>query len=97
MTAPTVVRDERTTAIENASYRWAYLFMSYGLLLSVAYRGLVRQESSWDLLALVIVGGIVATLYQGNQGILTRRWAYLSAAAIVIAAILGVVLVLFPR
>ena len=36
-TAPSVQRDERTVAVENASYRWAYLFLSFGLLALVAY------------------------------------------------------------
>ena len=49
MSANLVQRDERTTAIENASYRWAYLFLSFGLLLVVAYRSFARQESPWDL------------------------------------------------
>jgi hypothetical protein len=35
-TIPTVHRDERTLAVENASYRWAYLFLSFALLLLVA-------------------------------------------------------------
>jgi hypothetical protein len=52
-----VDRDERTIAVENASYRWAYMFMSFGLLLLVGYRSFVHHESSWDLFALVILGG----------------------------------------
>jgi len=43
-----ILKDERTVAVENASYRWGYLILSYGLLLDVVYRGLVRQESGWD-------------------------------------------------
>lgn len=68
-----IVRDERTVAVENASYRLAYTFISYGVLLIVVYRGFVLNQSSWDLLALVILSGGVATLYQGTHKILDRR------------------------
>jgi hypothetical protein len=70
-----VQRDERTIAVENASYRSAYLFLSYGILALVAYRSFVLHESGWDLLALVILGGVVTTAYQGIHGVLNRQWA----------------------
>jgi hypothetical protein len=81
MTHAVVDRDERTTAVENASYRLAYLVLSFGLLLIVAYRGLVYKESAWDLLGLVILAGAVTTAYQGFHSVLTRRWAWLAAAS----------------
>ena len=93
MTNRAVDRDERTIAVENASYRWGYLFVSFAVLLSVAYRGFALKQASWDLLAIVIVGGFVTTVYQRNQRILTMRWARLTvlgvALAIVIAAVLA--------
>ena len=95
MTANAVDRDERTVAVENASYRAAYLFLSYGLLGITAYRGFVREESAWDLLALVILGGVVAAVYQGRERILTRRWSLTSVAAVVVALVLALLLVLF--
>ena len=89
-----VYRDERTEAVENASYRWAYHVLSYGLLGCVAWRSFVTKESSWDLLALVIAGGIVATLYQGSHRVLSRRWLLATVVAIVIAIVLGTVALL---
>jgi len=97
MTAKPIMRDERTVATENASYRWAYLVMSFGLLVSTAYRSFARNESTWDLLALVILGGAVATFYQGSRRTLSRRWAVASAAAVLLAVVLGVVLALIRR
>jgi hypothetical protein len=97
MTARLVDRDERTVSIENASYRWAYMVLSYGLLVAIAYRGFVNHESSWDLLTLVIVGGLVTTLYQGGRRVLSQRWAMMSAAAAVLAVILSAVIVLLRR
>ena len=89
-----VPHDERTTAVENASYRWAYLLLSYGLLLSVIYRSLVRHESAWDLLALVLLGGVVTTLYQGRRRVLSGRWVVLMALTVTLAAVLAAVFVL---
>src|ERR1700693_3054496 len=63
-TPQSVERDERTVAVENASYRWAYLLLTYALLVDVIYRSLIRHEATWDLLALVVVGGAVCTVYQ---------------------------------
>lgn len=94
MTANAVDRDERTVAVENASYRAAYLLLSYGLLGITAYRGFVREESAWDLLALVILGGLVAAAYQGRAGILSRRWSLSAVAAVVVALVLALLLVL---
>jgi hypothetical protein len=75
MSTPTVRRDERTVAVENASYRLAYLFLSFGLLALVAYRSFVHHESAGDLLALVILGGVLSAAYQGFHKILTAQWA----------------------
>lgn len=85
----TAQRDERTLTVENASYRWAYLVLSFGLLLDVAYRSFARQESAWDLLALVILGGAVATAYQGTHHVLTPRWAMLAAVTMLVAGLIA--------
>ena len=90
MNSNSIVRDERTTAVEGASFRWAYLIMSYGLLASIMYRSFVIHESTWDLMSLVIVGGAVASLYQGQQRVLSTRWTMLSAASVVIAVIIAI-------
>ena len=90
-TSPTATshRDERTIAVEHASFRWAYLCLSYGLLASVAYRSFVRQEQPWDLLALVVAGGLVSAGYQASQRTLGRRWAILTIATVLAAALLA--------
>ncbi|HCC78025.1 MAG: hypothetical protein A2X25_00325 [Chloroflexi bacterium GWB2_49_20] len=90
-------RDERTTVVENASYRIAYLVMSFGLLGSVAYRSFVLQQSSWDLLALVILGGVTATIYQGTNKVLSRHWIMTTGVTLVIAGLLAVAFVIIFR
>jgi len=63
MTERLAERDERTLAVENAGYRWSYHGLSFGILAIVAYRGLARGEASWDLMALVVLGGVVNAVY----------------------------------
>ena len=45
MAPPAIHRDDRTVLIENASLRWAYFVMSFGLLGVVAYRSYALRES----------------------------------------------------
>ncbi|MGH2606064.1 MAG: hypothetical protein ACRDG5_05695, partial [Anaerolineales bacterium] len=87
-----VVRDERTLVVENASYRWGYLFLAFGVLLIAAYRGLVQHEASWELLALVIVSGVVTSLYQGRHRVLSGRWAATALGAAIVAGLLAAVI-----
>ena len=91
MTETTVVRDERTQAVENSSYRLAYLVVSFGVLASVVYRSLVLGQTSWDLIGLVVLGGLVATVYQGSKGILTRQWVLTALITAVVAAALAAI------
>ena len=97
-TQPGVQRDERTLAVENASYRWAYLLLTYALLLDVMFRGLFHNEAAWDLMALVVVGGIACTIYQARQKALPEGWGIkavlLACAAALIAALVAVVVTL---
>ena len=95
MTDQLVERDERTTAVENAGYRWSYLVLSFGILGVVAFRSYLRAEQSWDLLALVLLGGIVNAGYQGIHRVVYKRWIVLAAITLVLAALLAVVMVLF--
>lgn len=93
----TVERDERTIAVENASYRWAYQVMSFGLLAIVAYRGLVLGEDHWELLGLVLLGGIVPTAYQARHHVLGRSWMLLMVVTAVAALAIGAAIVFLRR
>lgn len=84
-----VDRDERTVAVENASYSLGFKAISYAILLDVAYRGIILSQSSWDLLAIVIGSGLVTTLYQNKFKILTRSWLVTGAIILVAAAIVA--------
>ncbi len=88
-TTPSVERDERTVAVENAGHRWGYTFLACALLIDVAYRRIVRQEAAWDLLALVLVGGAVCVMYQACKKTLPHAWAMKT----VLISVLGAVIV----
>ena len=90
-TQKSLERDERTLAVENASYRWGYLLLSYALLIDAVYRGKVRHEAAWDLLALVVVGGAVCALYQARRKILVHGWVM---KAVLVACLAGVIAVI---
>jgi hypothetical protein len=74
MSKPLVERDERTVAVENASYRWSSIFLSYGLLIIISYRAFLYRESNWDLMLFLVASGILTTLYQARYKVLSRRW-----------------------
>ena len=86
-----VLRDERTITIEHSSYRWGYFVVTYGLLLIIAFRAFIYKESNWDLMALVILSGLITTAYQGLHKILSRRWVYFFSVTLLIAAVVAVV------
>lgn len=93
MTTSVIHRDERTVLIENASFRWAYLFVSFGLLGLTAYRSVTWGESPWDLMALVVLGGAVPAAYQGYHHVLTSRFAIFAFAAAVVGALVAAAVV----
>lgn len=87
-----VEKDERTTFIENASYKIGYNFISFALLLDVVYRSLVYKEAPWDLLGLVIIGGLIMTLYQLKHKILGKYLIKISIVTIVTSFIMAFIL-----
>ena len=76
MAKESFIRDERTVAVADRSYRVACLVLTFGLLIDVAVRGLILREASWDLLALVVAASAVASVYQRfkHVQVLPRRW-----------------------
>src|ERR1700745_890059 len=97
MIAHTVERDERTTLVENAGYRLAYLFLAFGLLVAVAFRGFAHGEASWDLFGLVVLSGAVHAGYQRWHRVVHKHWLVVTASAMVGGAILAFVIALLRR
>jgi hypothetical protein len=88
-----VARDERERTVDHAADRLAYLVLSFGLLAIVAYRSFAEGAASWDLLGLVVLGGLVGTLYRLAKRAVSREWALVAvgtaAVALVVAAIVA--------
>ncbi|HZM73034.1 MAG TPA: hypothetical protein VFC71_06625 [Candidatus Polarisedimenticolia bacterium] len=84
--AQLMARDEREARIDDRADRFAYLVMSYRLLAIVAYRGLVERVASWELLALVVLGGVVGFAGRARGGVLTGRWLAVGLTTLVVAA-----------
>jgi len=88
-------RDERTVAVENASCKWAYLFILFAIGIDMVYRITVSKESVVDLVCLIIVGMATRIAYQVSQETLSRpprkatlfRLVGLIVAAIIAATI----------
>ncbi len=80
---------EDQALVEDASYKWGYLVLAYGLLAIVGYRGFMLQETSWELLALVVGGGIVTSLHRAIKGESTVWWRLTAAMTAVVALALA--------
>jgi hypothetical protein len=91
------VRDERGAAVEQGGDRLAYLVVSYGLLLVVAYRSIVERQASWDLLGLVVLGGIVSVGYRMTRRALSRNALLLVGLTIAVCIVVGALVALGVR
>ena len=86
-----VPRDERTLSVENASYRWGYIVLTFGLMAIILFRLIRYNETSWDLFALVTAGGLSSMAYQTFRGTFPRR----SFIFFLILAAIGAAIILF--
>jgi len=88
---PIVQRDEREAAIDNAADRLAFLVVCYCALALAAYRSIVLGQAAWDLLGLVVLGGLIGLGYRIRQRATGRSWMAVLAATVVVAAVIAVV------
>ncbi|MEX2184579.1 MAG: hypothetical protein WEC14_09035 [Chloroflexota bacterium] len=86
-----VARDEREQGIDHAADRLAYLVLSFGLLAIVAYRSFVDGAASWDLLGLVVLGGLVGTLYRLARRAVSREWMIVAAGTALVALVVAAI------
>jgi hypothetical protein len=90
-------RDEREAAVDRAGDRLAYLVLSYGLLLIVAMRSFVDGAAPFELLALVIVGGVVGAAYRVWHRAFTRESAIVVGLTVLAALIVAAFVALAIR
>jgi hypothetical protein len=89
---------ERETRIDHAVDRIGYLVVSFGLLVIVAYRSFVNGEAAWDLIGLVILGGIVGLGYRAaRQGLGSGRWRVMLVVTMGLAFIVAALVTLAAR
>jgi hypothetical protein len=56
------------------------------------YRSLVRQEASWDLLAIIVLAGAVSTVYRWRQKVLTGHSFKLAVVTLGVAGVVAAVI-----
>ncbi len=81
--------------MENAGYRWAYHALAFGVLCASAYRSFVLRETTWDLMAMVVLSGVMNAAYQASHRVLYPRWVVMTVVTLVTAAALAAGMVLF--
>ena len=89
-----IQRDERTITVENISFSLGYKFVCFALLFDVAYRAFKNGETSWDLMAIVILSGVLTTAYQVRNKILNRGLARNFIITVTISCIVAMMAVL---
>ena len=92
-----LVRDERELSVDQAADRLSYLVLSFGLLLLVAWRSVTRNEASWDLLGLAILGGLAGTGYRLRERVVSRQWWRVAVLTAGLALAVAIVVVLAAR
>ena len=84
-----VTRDERTIAIENSSYKYAYFFLIAALFLDGVYRGILQDSHMWDFFLMFVAGGAVARGYQIHQKAVPDGWVRRGIGILVMGAAMG--------
>ncbi len=92
-----LVRDEREMSVDHAADRLSYLVLSFGLLAIVAYRSFEGGEAPWDLLGLVVLGGLVGGAYRVRQRSVSRRWTLLLGLTVAIAIVMAAIVAFATR
>lgn len=84
-----IEKDERTTFIENKSYKYGCFIFNFGLLIDIMYRSIRFNESSWDLFGLLFLSGFVMTAYQYKQKIISGNSQKNYLLLIIFVAVIG--------
>ncbi len=90
-----IEKDERTTFIENQSYKYGYIILNFGILINIIYRSSRLNEAPWDLFGLIFLSGLVTTLYQYKHRIFTKNWIKSILLLVIISAIIAVIITMF--
>ena len=95
MIAPSsVVRDERTVAVENASLKWSYIVLCIALFIDMVFRALVLNEPAWDLMLLIFFSSAIGTIYQIRKKALPYNKAWPFIFILSLGSVIGVIVVI---
>ncbi len=98
-----VLLDERVVAVAYKSSHIAGIILLFGVLIDATVRALLYRQACWDLFALVIGSGLVATIYQRAKHVETlpnksKKLAILVVLlSAIIAAVVAAVVALISR
>ncbi len=92
-----LARDEREREIDLRADRAAYVVVTYGLLVLVMARAVLRDEGAWDLMALVLLGGAVNLGYTTWKRAVSRQMVALTICIGVVAAVVAGVVAVATR
>jgi len=71
------VVDERTKNVVNQGDAYTGRFMLFAVLIDVIFRGFMNSTpfiaENWDLMTIVIIGGLISTAYQIKSKVLFNR------------------------
>jgi len=84
---------DRTTTLLRA-HNWGLVFLTYGLLADIIYRGAVWKEASWDLFVLLGLTGVVTVAYSAlhKVSILNRKSVFIMVVGMIVAAVVSFIL-----
>lgn len=82
-----VKRDERTVAVENASFKWAYYFLVWALLIDAWYRHKIRNEDIGDLVILACVSAAIGHVYLIRHKAVVSNWPWRWDTTIMVFAV----------
>ena len=99
MTDHVVEMDERAVAVNHTAGHYAYLLMSWMLVLDMLLRGVRPSWTSWngmpiDIVLVLAGGGLTHLAYALRHRTVGRRRTIALASSIAVAAVLAAVLVL---
>ena len=63
----------------------------------MAYRSFIDGAASWDLLGLVVLGGLVGTIYRLARRAVSREWMIVAAGTAAVALVVAAVVALATR
>lgn len=89
-----IEKDERSIFIENQSYKYGYMVLTFGILIDIIYRSVRFNEAPWDLFGLIFLSGLITTSHQYRYEIFSKNWLVSVLILALISAIIAAIVAL---